>query len=363
MRLAHLLGRVFNLDIMTISKPVFLGPVAAVALAVASGLLAGCATQSTAAGGTAGRYSVALWGDMPYAKAGDGPKMPALLKSINDSDVAFSVYDGDLKDGSSVCSDKVYTESLAMFNTLKKPAVYVVGDNEWTDCHRLNNGGMNALERLGHIRNVMFPTLDSLGQTPMPLEHQGKLGGKFVENLRWSYGGVVYMGLNMPGSNNNLVMNARDCTKKSARHQSDCDADNAEYLERDDANVKWMTESFAKAKAEGARGVVVVVQADPGFDLLETADVDESTFPEFAGYRNFMDQLARQTQQFDGQVLFVHGDAHYFKVDKPLFSQANQLPNFTRLQTFGSPNIHWVKLTVDVNTPQVFHFDPVMVKQ
>jgi hypothetical protein len=341
----------------------FVGRLAAVGLAVASCLTAGCATSGANAGGSVQPYSVALWGDMPYAKAGDGPKMPALLASINAADVAFSVYDGDLKDGSSVCSDNVFTESLVMFNTLKKPAVYVVGDNEWTDCHRLNNGGMNALERLGHIRKVMFPTLDSLGQTPMPLEHQGKLGEKYVENMRWSYGGVVYVGLNMPGSNNNLVMNAKECAKKSARKQADCDADNVEYLERDDANVKWMIESFAKAKAEGARGLVVVVQADPGFDLPETEEFDESTLPGVAGYRNFMSQLAQQTEQFDGQVLFVHGDTHFFKVDKPLYTQAKLLPNFTRLQTFGSPNIHWVKMTVDVNTPQVFHFDPVMVKQ
>ena len=35
---------------------------------------------------------------MPYQKAGDEPKIPALLKSINQSDVAFSIYDGDIKE-------------------------------------------------------------------------------------------------------------------------------------------------------------------------------------------------------------------------------------------------------------------------
>ena len=78
-------------------------------------------------------FSFGLWGDMPYKKAGDDPKLPAVLKSINDSDIAFSMYDGDIKDGSSKCTDEVYTEALTMFGTLKKPVVYVPGDNEWTD--------------------------------------------------------------------------------------------------------------------------------------------------------------------------------------------------------------------------------------
>ena len=76
-----------------------------------------------------------------------------------------------------------------------------------------------------------------------------------------------------------------------------------------------------------------------------------------------MDSLVKQTESFKGQVLFVHGDTHFFKVDKPLYSPAKVLPNLTRLQTFGSPSLHWVKVTVDVNTPNVFQIAPVMVRQ
>ena len=46
-------------------------------------------------------YSVGLWGDMPYAKADDAPHIPALIDDMNASDIAFSIYDGDIKDGSS----------------------------------------------------------------------------------------------------------------------------------------------------------------------------------------------------------------------------------------------------------------------
>ena len=308
-------------------------------------------------------FSFGLWGDMPYKKAGDDPKLPAVLQSINQSDIAFSLYDGDIKDGSSKCTDDVYTDALKMFNTLVKPVVYVPGDNEWTDCHRTNNGGYDTLERLAHIRKVMFPTANSLGQSTLPLEHQGKLGEKFVENTRFSHGGVVFVGINQPGSNNNVVMSEKECKNKSARDNAQCDAANAEYLERDTANVGWMIASFEAAKAQKAAGIVVVTQGDPGFDWPETEEVDESLDPAFSGFRNFMSKLTAQTEQFKGQVLFVHGDTHFFKMDKPLYIPTKLLPNFTRLQTFGSPTLHWVRVTVDAASEQVFTIHPVIVRQ
>ena len=36
-------------------------------------------------------FSFGLWGDMPYAKAGDGTKLPAVLKSINAAKIDFSI--------------------------------------------------------------------------------------------------------------------------------------------------------------------------------------------------------------------------------------------------------------------------------
>lgn len=308
-------------------------------------------------------FAFGLWGDMPYLKAGDAPKMPALIESINASDIAFSIFDGDIKDGSSKCTDDVYTDALAMFAKFVRPVVYVPGDNEWTDCHRLNNGGYDNLERLGHVRKVMFPVPGSLGQRSMPLDRQGKPGDRFIENIRFSYNGIVFVGLNIPGSNNNKILDAKDCSNKSARTPAQCDADNAEYLERDAANVRWMQESFAVARGQKAAGIVIVFQADPGFDLPETEDLDESKAPVFSGYRNFMDKLVAETELYAGEVLMVHGDTHFFKVDMPLYTPTKLLPNFTRLQTFGSPAVHWVRVVADASNPRVFAIQPVIVKQ
>lgn len=331
--------------------------------------LAGCSSGPTSAS-PAGGFSFGVWGDMPYAKARDLPRIPALLASLNASDIAFSLYDGDIKDGSSRCTDAVFTEALAMFNQLHQPAVYVPGDNEWTDCHRLNNGGYDPLERLATLRQVMFAHADSLGQTRMPLSHQGATvpgGPAYVENIRFEHRGIVFATFNMPGSNNNLVLNDAECTDRSARTRARCDAGNAEYAARDEANRRWLHEAFERAGSQKAPGLVLVFQADPGFDLPET-EADESQLPWYSGYRRFMAELADLTEHYPGQVLLVHGDTHFFKLDMPLVRHNGQdagrvLSNFTRLETFGSPHIHWVKVRVDTTSPRVFSVEPVLVEQ
>lgn len=322
--------------------------------------LAGCASAPSA---HSSAYTFGLWGDMPYKKAGDDSKLPAVLQSINQSDISFSLYDGDIKDGSSKCSDDIYTDALKMFGSMAKPVVYVPGDNEWTDCHRTNNGGYDGLERLNHLRKVMYPSAHSLGQTTIALQHQGKLGEKYVENTRFAHGPVVFAGLNVPGSNNNVILSAKECSNKSARTSAQCDASNTEYLERDAANTEWLAQTFKQAKDQGAQGVVLVIQADPGFDFPETEDSNESLQPQFSGYRNFMAQVVKETEAFKGQVLLVHGDTHFFKVDKPLYSPTKLLPNLTRLQTFGSPSLHWVKVRVDPGSEQLFTVQPIVVRQ
>lgn len=306
-------------------------------------------------------YSMGLWGDMPYAKADDAPHIPALIEDMNASDIAFSIYDGDIKDGSSECTDAIYSDAITMFDSLKAPVIYVPGDNEWTDCHRTNNGGYDNLERLDHIRKTMFATADTFGMTKMAVEHQGAVGEKFAENTRYEKAGAVFVGLNVPGSNNNKVNDEKDCTKKSARTPEQCAADNAEYAERDAANISWMKDSFAKAKAAGDKGVMIVLQGDLGFDLPETEDDSEARLPNKDGYAAFLDALIAETSAFDGQVVLVHGDTHFFKIDKPLPDATHMLANFTRVQTFGSPNVHWLRVDVDAASRDVFTFSPMIV--
>ena len=313
-----------------------------------------------------GLLSFALWGDLPYAKNNDGyktdDKINRLLASMNSAELAFTVFDGDIKDGSSLCTDNELGESsIALFNRVKAPTVYVLGDNEWTDCHRISNGGFNSLERLTYLRKIMFANDDSFGSNKMRLHRQGLLGGMYSENTRWDYGNIVFVGLNVPGSNNNKVTDQECISIKSVRTLNDCEADNAEYIARNAANIEFLHESFQRAKDQKAIGLVVIIQADLGFDLPETEAINESNQPDFDGYQTFKQALVAETSDFNGQVLLAHGDTHYYKVDKPLIDQAHLLKNFTRVETFGSPNLHWVKVTVDRSNPNVFVFEPVIV--
>ena len=44
----------------------------------------------------AASFSFGLWGDMPYQKAGDATKMPAVIASMNNAKLDFSIFVGDI---------------------------------------------------------------------------------------------------------------------------------------------------------------------------------------------------------------------------------------------------------------------------
>ena len=111
------------------------------------------------------------------------------------------------------------------------------------------------------------------------------------------------------------------CTHKAHALWLQCQAGNTEYARQDAANIDWLRSGFAQAGQRACGRCGGVFQADPGFDLPETEDVDESTLP--ARYKGLSCPDAgtdRLTEQYAGQVLLVHGDTHFFKVDKPLYS-------------------------------------------
>src|SRR5947199_3029480 len=100
-------------------------------------------------------YAIGLWGDMPYSAVQAQTGVPNLLADMNNSDIQFSVNDGDLKAGngttgsppSSNCTNELYAQALGWLNSLERPAMFTPGDNDWTDCDRPSNGGFNSLER------------------------------------------------------------------------------------------------------------------------------------------------------------------------------------------------------------------------
>jgi hypothetical protein len=60
--------------------------------------------------------------------------------------------------------------------------------------------------------------------------------------------------------------------------------------------------------------------------------------------------------------VLVNGDSHFLQIDKPLKDAAGHtIENFTRVQTFGSDQNHWVGATIDPRDPQVFSFQQHIV--
>jgi hypothetical protein len=79
-------------------------------------------------------------------------------------------------------------------------------------------------------------------------------------------------------------------------------------------------------------------------------------------------ELRSETLAFGKPVGYVHGDSHYFRVDKPLLDAAgNRVENFTRVETFGdhaemgTRDQNWLEVFVDARNRDVFAFQPKIV--
>ena len=295
-------------------------------LALLFALLAGLAQAQQPA-----RFSFAIVGDAPY-HSGEEWVFADMLKAIDAEDLAFVVHVGDFKSGGSPCSDALFAERLQQFQSVRHPFIYVPGDNEWTDCHR---SGYYPLERLAKLREMFHRGDDSLGARKLRLERQSAdpRFAEYRENVRWNFGPALFIGLNVPGSNNNL----------GRTPQMD-----AEYARRSAANSAWLAQGFAQAKKNGDAAVFIVMQADPYFEApfwRPTGAAD--------GYAALRQALLAHTLDFGKPVILIHGDTHRYRVDHPLVDPATQKPLalFTRIESFGSPLLNWIRVSVDPEHP------------
>jgi hypothetical protein len=253
-------------------------------------------------------YAIGLWGDLPYSSVQETTGLPNLFVDMNAQNLIFTVHDGDLKQGSnSPCDNALYQRALGWCASLDGAAMFTPGDNDWTDCDRPSNGGFNSRERLDHERAVFFSTPYSLGRKPMLEEVQteplclGVTGAvPCVENRRWTVGRVTYLTLNVQGSCNNLC---------------DTDPDQAEYAARNAANIAWLRQSFAVAKSRQSAAVMLISQADPGWDQsdgnrapLRDPKTLAQTDPD--GFQSFLLALRDEVTAFRKPVAYLQGDSH-----------------------------------------------------
>jgi len=269
-------------------------------------------------------FSVGLMGDFPSSPE-DARRMEPLLADVNAKDLALVVHVGDIKGGSTPCSEEVLLAERERLNRIVHPVLYTPGDNEWVDCHRT---GGDPAEQLATLRQLFFSTPMTLGETPIRVrrQHHG-----YPENAHRFLGGINFATLNIPGSNNNL-------------HR-----DPEEHRARMDANLRWLDGTFAAAERRESAGVVLAIQANPRFE--QPAD-------QRPAYDEFVSALRRHVLDFGKPVLLLHGDTHNFRVDTPL----RDVPNLTRVETFGTPDVHWVRIGVDPTAENLFTAVPQIVE-
>ncbi len=310
------------------------------------GLAAAC-TPPPAEPPPADAFAFGVYGDGPYYFWENG-RYRRLLADVAASDIEWFVHIGDIL--WTPCSDEAFRERRASLDALALPVVYTPGDNEWTDCHEAAPGGYDTLERLAALRRVFFDDPHtSLGGRPMQLLSQAATPdyADFPENARWSHGGFVFATVHIVGSaNGTLIFEGRT------------PAHDAEVLRRTEAGVAWLDGTFAAARADSAEGVVIFAHGNVSLER-------GGAWGEWGSepYEPFVTALEKQVAVFPGPVLFIHGDSHEQRVDQPLRDSAGVVhANFTRLETFGSPDIGWVRVVVDTLGGRFLEFEPRLMR-
>lgn len=315
--------------------------------------------------------TIAVFGDWPYNQ-NLLDNAPLLTNSINaDSNVSLVMHLGDIHSGSMACTSadilppipssnpgwnqKVYYQ----FQQFHAPVVYTPGDNEWTDCHKSKEKSSgDPLKELASVRSLFFAKPGhTLGMHEKAVMSQAQhfdaaypTDTKFVENVMWEDSKVVFVTLNVPGSDNDALPWTGAFSNPAAQDQ--------EVAERNAADFRWLESAFERAEKQHARAVVIGIQADMW-------DPEAVASGELGHYTPLVQKLADLTQRFGRPVLLLNGDSHVYGADHPLADpnsttgvvhHTQAVPNLTRITVQGSTNApsEWLRLTIDPRTPQVF---------
>jgi hypothetical protein len=308
------------------------GALVATSLVVAEG--SAHAGSGNPADNSAKPLTLAVFGDVPYGEAQEATVGDLVAEVNDDPRVRAAVHLGDIKSGSTTCSDERFEAVADVFANFEDPVVYTPGDNEWTDCHRPNNGSYDPLERLSAIRELFFAHPGAtLGRHPMRVDHQPAL----VENVRWIESRVAFATLHVVGSDNGLAPWTGNAAPTEAQA--------AEVQARTAETLEWVDATFDPAEARSLEGVVLMMQADTW---------NPAPTP---GQQAVVDRIVARTGAFDGQVLLLQGDSHSYLADNP-----TGLANFRRVVVHGETlPFEYLRLTVDRRDPDLFSWSRVTV--
>ncbi len=352
------------------------------------------------------KSAIAVFGDMPYdltPTATDQFNLhPRFINSINlDPDVSLVLHVGDIHSGRQYCTEAYNRAIYTHWTTFRSPLVYIPGDNEWADCHKVAQGGgtyNETTKTINYVVDASGKQVSHAGGNPVAnldlvrsifFAYPGKtLGGSmnvhtqarefdpaypsdrnYVEHMWWKKSGVLFVTLNIPGSSNNDTDPWYGVPAMSPEQVQ-------EVNQRTGAVLRWIDMAFKQARLDGAMAVLIQLQADMW-------DLDSNVASHLAQYKQFIDKIASNTKAFGKPVLLISGDSHVFRVDNPLMQGAPcviepkpgaeaivcaghimpaknpadpyltqphgyDVPNFRRLVVHGSlVPLEWLKLTID----------------
>lgn len=322
---------------------------------------------------SAERITIAVFGDWPYdSNLLDHASL--LVDSINsDAAVRRVIFVGDIHSGTTPCSgvglnpkpadaDSGWNKKIYdIFATFSSSVIYTPGDNEWADCHKTNQKATGSpLNELTGIRSLFFAKPGrTLGKNDMPVVTQATgfdprypADSQFVENVMWEEAGIIFVTLNMPGSNN--------ATGPWLNGFENADAQAKEINDRNEANFHWLDAAFDRAQSSEAAAVVIALHAD----MWESEDG-------VGAYTFFIQRLASRALKFSKPVLLLNGDSHLFKKDRPLADPASAdglihhtpaVPNLMRISVQGSTNspAEWLRLTIDPSASEIFQAENIV---
>ena len=325
-----------------------------------------------------------MYGDAPYGTTptdtSETLATPAFINSVNaDPDVSLVLHVGDIHSGKQFCTQAYDQTVFDLWNAYQDPLVYTPGDNEWTDCNKIGEGGGlynpatglidiamsggvpvdfasgDPLANLALIRSMFFAQPGVTLGAPKQVLSQAQFfdpahpsDAKFVENVMFEQSKVLIVTMNLPGgSNDDADVWYAAPTATAAQLQ--------EVVERDGADLRWLDTAFTLAQADGDVALVIQTQAD----MWDPAN----TVAHLANFEPYVKSVATHTLSFGKPVLMFAGDSHVYQSENPLsptdplafLHPGYNVPNFHRVIVHGSTfPLEWLKVKIDpaLNAPE-----------
>lgn len=242
-----------------------------------------------------------VMGDVPRSAFEDTLIQKQIVAHNRYSPSEFMLHVGDIKHGSTPCTEDQYMKVAGYLKRLQVPTFIIPGDNEWNDCDDPEQAWAYWTTHFLQFENHWTHDYKVKRQNGRP------------ENMAWIANGVLMIGLNLQGGRIH---------------------DQAEWDDRHKQCTAWVDEQLAKHK-NGTHASVIFFQAHP----------DEK-------HTMFMEPFQKSVRKFEKPVLLIHGDGHRWLYDNPWLE-----PNLVRVQVDKGLLAVPLEVTVTLDDENMFIFN------